>query len=180
MFKNMEILVPFFDEPNREFSVREFARAAKISPAAASYQLKGLAKQKFLLSREERRCVLYKADESSDAYRDAKLYRNIRRIRLSGLIGFLEKELQHPLAIFLFGSYAKAENRKGSDLDIFVLSNKKKQLNIEQYEKSIGAPIQLFVHSPQEVVLLKNKNPNLLNNIANGVRLYGFWEVLDV
>ena len=65
----------------------------------------------------------------------------------------------------------------GSDIDIFVLAHTKKELKLVECEKKIGAAIHLFVHTPKEIAKLKKTSPNLLNNILNGVRLAGFWEV---
>lgn len=178
MFKKMNNM--FFDEPDKEVSVREYARLHGISPATASTYLKELTKQGYLKQRKERNLILFKANEESKAYKDAKVNNNITRIRSSGLIEELMSKLQQPLAIYLFGSYAKAENRKGSDIDLFIITRAKKQINLEKHEKQLGASIQLFVHTPEEIERIKLKNPNLLNNVLNGIKLSGFWEVFNV
>ena len=166
----------FFEEPQREIAVREYARMQGIAPATASKYLQALAKDGILLQRKERNLVLYKAHEESDAYKDAKRCENIQHIRNSGVIEHLKSQLQQPLAIFLFGSFAKAENRKGSDIDLFVITRNKKKIDLANYEKRLNAPIQLFIHTPEEVEKMKTTEKNLLNNILNGIRLYGFWE----
>ena len=51
MFKELNILRIFFDEPTRGFNVRETARLLKISPATASTYLKALAKKDILTER---------------------------------------------------------------------------------------------------------------------------------
>ena len=50
-------------------------------------------------------------------------------------------------------------------------------MTVKEYEKKLRTEIQLFVHTPDEVDELKKTNKHLVNNIINGVRLYGFWEV---
>ncbi|MBN1156157.1 hypothetical protein JXA85_00940, partial [Candidatus Woesearchaeota archaeon] len=54
MFNNLNIIRRFFEEPTREFNVREIARLMDISPATASKNLKELAKEKILKERKER------------------------------------------------------------------------------------------------------------------------------
>lgn len=173
MVKKMNNIQLFFDEPNREVAVREYARLQVIAPATAAKQLSKLLADGLLIRHSERRMLLYRAATQSDAYKDAKVAANIRRIRESGLLEHLESQL-HPLAIFLFGSHAKAENQKGSDIDLFVLARTKKAIDTERFAKFLKAPVQLFMHAPEE---LKGINPHLLNNIINGIRLAGFWEV---
>ncbi len=177
MFKILNDMAPFFEDTLKELGVREYARWRKCAPATASTLLKSLAKEGLLTERAERNLLLYKAREESEAYKDLKVYASLRKIKESSLVTHLERELKHPLAIFLFGSYAKGENRKGSDIDMFVLTRTKTNVNLEEYQKKLKAPIQLFVHSPPEVEALRKKNPHLLNNMINGIRLFGFWEV---
>ena len=54
MFKLINNLVPFFEQPNREFHVREIAKILKINPATASKRLKELVNQNVIKYRKER------------------------------------------------------------------------------------------------------------------------------
>ncbi len=166
----------FFEEPTREFGVREFARLHKIAPATASKELSVLCDQNLIVKRKERNVLLFKAKEDSQEYKDAKRAYSIQKIRASGILTYLDGALGIPIAVFLFGSYAKAENRPGSDIDLFVMTRTKRQIDVSAFEKKLKAPIQLFVHTPEEIDTLKTKNPHLLNNMINGVKLAGFWE----
>ena len=177
MSKKTNIHPIFFRNPQKEIAVREFARLQSVSPSTASAYLSDLSRQGILVLRKERNLLLYRAHSDSDIYKDAKRYDTIQRIRNSGLLAYLQSELQQPEAIFLFGSYAKAENTSQSDIDIFIVSRAKKKIHLEAYEKKLHAPIQLFIHAPEEIKEIKKTNPHLLNNVLNGVRLSGFWEV---
>ncbi len=168
----------FFDEPVTEYSVREFARLRKISPSTASSYLQNMKKQELLVKRKERNLVLYKANTEAAQYKDAKKYANIKRIRESRVLEEIEKRI-HPLTVFLFGSYAKGENQKESDIDLFILTHNKTTLDLSHFQKILKANIQVFLFTPKEMPTLKEKNPNLLNNIINGTRLTGFWEVFE-
>lgn len=63
MFKELNILHYFFDEPTREYGVRELAKQVKKAPATVSKVLKQLAKKGLLQARKERLYTLYKANE---------------------------------------------------------------------------------------------------------------------
>jgi len=179
MAKKINInLSVFLEDPQREVAVREFARICHVAPATASAHLHRLAKEGILQKRQERNLSLFRGNEGDAAYKRTKIFENFRRIQNSGLLDTINAQLQHPLAVFLFGSYAKAENRKGSDIDLFVLTRTKKTLDLKKFEGLLGSPIQLFVYTPIEVEDIKKTNPHLINNIINGIRLSGFWEVL--
>ncbi|MFA5019639.1 MAG: nucleotidyltransferase domain-containing protein [Candidatus Pacearchaeota archaeon] len=169
MFKELNIMNIFFEDPNKEFNVREVARILKIAPATASSQLKELAKEKLLKEKKERNLIIYKSNLDDEKYKDFKVYYNIRKIKDSGLIEELNKFYIKP-TIILFGSASFGLDTKDSDIDLVVISEKTKEfLNKEQYEKIIKRRLQLFV--------IKNinelKNEHLINNVLNGIVIQG-------
>src|SRR3989344_988076 len=171
------IIKYFVKEPEREFHIRELARLAKKSPTTVSKLLLNLEKENLLVSARKLNHLFYKANAENKSFKDFKACSNIGQLRRSGLIDYLDKELNHPEAIVLFGSFRKAEDIPASDVDLLVISSLKKQLNLKRFEDKIGRKIDLFVHSNAEIEKMKTKNKELLNNWLNGVVLSGFWEV---
>ena len=172
-----EILSIFVEEPDKKLNVREVARMAGVTPTTASKHLKNLSKNKFLLKKKERNMILYSADTESQTFRDFKIYQNIKKIKETGVVDFINTELSYPETIILFGSYAKGENTKRSDIDLFILSESKKGIDCGKFQKILGAEIQTFIYSRKETEGMKTKNKELLNNIINGTKLSGFFEV---
>lgn len=169
MFKELNILRIFFENPTKEFNVREIARILKIAPATSSKELKGLAKEGLLKERKERLLNLYKADLEQDNYKDLKVYYNLRKIKESGLIESLNKFYLKP-TILLFGSAARGEDTETSDFDLLVISEKTKEFpETEKFEKKINRKLQFFV--ARDIKEIKNKH--LINNILNGIQLQG-------
>lgn len=171
------ILKYFFEEPNRWYHVREAARLIKLNPTTISKYLNNLTKENILIKKLERKHLLFKANTESEEFRDLKKYYNIRLIKKSGLINYINKELHYPEAIIIFGSYAKSENDKDSDLDIFIISNTKKKLDLQKYEKVFQKEIQMFLHTPEEFKDLQRNNKHLINNVLNGIIIKGYLEV---
>ena len=165
------------DRPHTWFHVREIAKLSKLSPTTASVYLEEFRKNELLERKRERNHILYRANSQNKAYLDLKLYHNTKKIRDSGLMDFLNEELNYPQAIILFGSFRKAENTTKSDVDIFILSPVKKELKLNPFEKKIGHRIQLFTHSKEEFNTMKKSNKELVNNIVNGIVLEGFLEI---
>jgi len=169
MFKEINILRLFFEESTREFNVREIARILKISPAAASYKLKALANKSLLRERKERMLILYKANLESELYQDSKVFYNVRKIKESGLIKELNKFYLKP-TIILFGSITFGLDTETSDIDLLIISEKKKEFTQRsKFEKKLNRPIQILI--VKEVKELKNKH--LISNIINGIVLQG-------
>ncbi len=169
MFKEFNIMKIFFEEPIREFNVRELARILKIAPATASKNLKEFAKKGFLKQRKERFLDLYKANMDNDLYRDFKIFYNIRKIKDSGLIDALNKFYLKP-SVILFGSSAYGLDTETSDIDLLIMSEKTIDFpNIKIFEKKLNRKLQLFVYKD----IKKVKNEHLTNNILNGITIQG-------
>jgi len=169
MFNNLNTLRIFFDEPTREFSVRETSRILKISPATASMHLKEISNNGILSARKERMLMLYKSNLENDLYKDIKLFYNMRRIKESGLVDKLNKFYLKPTIIF-FGSGASGMDTETSDFDIVIISEKTSKIsNLEAIEKKLKRKVQIFaVKNIKEL-----KNNHLINNILNGITLQG-------
>jgi len=169
MFKELNMLKPFFENPLKEFNIREIARLLKIAPATAGKQLKLFAKKGILKERKERNLILYKSNLDNEQYLDLKKFYNIRKIKESGLIDELNKIYLKP-AIILFGSASEGIDIENSDIDLLIISEKIKDLmNHEIFENKLNRKLQFFI-----VKSIKDiKNNHLINNMINGIKLQG-------
>ena len=177
MFDKMDILKYFFEEPEREFHLREIARLAGLSPSTASEHLSSLVANKVITAKASKGFKIFKPNTSNVLYKDAKLFYNIFCIRNSGLIDYLIEEFTHPKSVILFGSFRKSENIPASDIDIFIETPVKKEIDMSVFEKKLRHTVQLFQFSRKDMENMKKENKELFNNIANGIVLEGFFEV---
>src|SRR3989344_439530 len=159
------ILRCFFEEPNKWYHVRELSRLIKINPATISKYLNKLNKEEILIKKRERGHLLFKADTENENYKDKKKFYNITLIKKSGLLEFLDKELNYPEAVILFGSFSKGENDKNSDIDLFVISNLKRELNLSDFKKIFHREVQLFIETPKKFIEMEKNSKNLINSI---------------
>jgi len=170
MLKIINDLKPFFEDNYRRINVREYARMMKISPPTASKLLQEYFKEGLLIREEEKQFNYYFANKKSDLFVDlSRIYwKNI--LRKSRIIETLETELLQPV-IILFGSLAKAEAKKDSDIDLATFTPTNKKIDIKKFERKIKRKIHLFLFKDRTDV----RNPELLNNILNGCRIRGNW-----
>ena len=166
MLKIVDELSVFFEDCYREFSVREYSREVGVSPPTASKVLKGFANEGLLSMREERGFLLFKTNRESSVMRD--LSRMYWGGKLSDLNILLRDELYSD-TIVLFGSLAKLEALKKSDIDVAVFSKSKKRIDLVKFEKKLGRETHLFVFESLEKV-----NKELRLNLIDGYMLWGY------
>jgi len=151
------ILRVYFENPGKNFTIREISNLTKIPRATVHKKLKEIKNSEYL--KDE----LYFKIKKSNYY--------IEKILSSGLIRFIIDEL-NPSLIILYGSFRKGESNKESDIDLFIESPVKKNIDFKKYEKKIGHKIDLFVEPS-----ISNLNDNLFNNVVNGIKLYGSFKI---
>ncbi len=172
MIKNYttyKILQLFFDFPSKRFQLREICRLVKLGMPSVTLHIKRLVKEDLIEKIEEGIYPSYIATNNEIF----KLYKRndiIIRIHESGLTEFLEGEFT-PDAIILFGSASRGEDIENSDIDLLIIS-KKKPVNLMKFEKKLNRKINILYESST-----KNLPNELLNNIINGIVIYGYLKV---
>ena len=176
MIKKINNLKIFFEEPEKEFHLREIARIMNKNPVTIKRFLDEFVKKGILFLKKERKFHLYSSNSESPDYKELKRQYNKEKLIDSGLIDFLKKEFNLP-TIILFGSFEKGEDNKNSDIDMCIISETKKEIFIEKYEKIINKKIQLHIFNHEEFKKLKIKNKDLFINVINGYKLSGLLEI---
>jgi predicted nucleotidyltransferase len=171
------ILTPFFENPNEEFQIRELSRLLKINHTTIRQYLLRFVKEELIETKEGKPYDYFKANISKK-FLNAKLFFNLEKLRESGLIEQIEKDYDYP-TIILFGSYASATDDSKSDIDLFILTEIKKDKDYSKFENKLNRKITLHLFSKDKFNSAKIKNAELLNNIINGITLSGKLEVFE-
>ena len=158
-----KILKLFFEEPNRHFGVREIAKLIKIPKTSVSRYLKELIKKGLIKKEKEG----YAGNEVNPIFKSCKKIYFLEEVYSSGIIEFMQESL-YPKCIVLFGSFAKGEYIKSSDIDLFVQS-KEKNIDLSKFESKLKHKISLFFEERFEKL-----SDELFNNIINGTKLGGY------
>jgi len=165
------ILKLFFENPTGSFHLREIAHLTGVSPATVSRKLKILVSSKFLKVVRSKPIFEVKANLDLREFVEAKKNHNIKVLIESGILDFLIQKYNHPEAIILYGGYAKGEDIEKSDVDIAIITSKKLAPPLEKFEKELKRRIHLLEINYDEI------KPTLMNNLANGVILFGYLKV---
>lgn len=162
LLKTLEI---FFKEPTSTHFIREISRRISIAPTSVRINIKQLFKSRLIKIKKSNPFDGYVSDRENDLFLFYKRIYNL--YSLSSLRESIVESV-HPKAIVLFGSYSRGEDIETSDVDLFVLSKVKKEIDLEKFEKDLGRKINLLV-----IDKLGKLDKNIQNKVINGIVLYG-------
>lgn len=158
-----KILELYYRNPDYQFTVREISKETNIAKSTVQLYLKILKKNN-LVSKNNKAIV-------SDYFKIKKINYYVEKLFECGLIDYLKQKL-NPSCIMLFGSIRKGDSVKDSDIDLFVETHNKSQLNLFKFEKKLKQKIQLFIETD-----IKKLHSKLFNNVVNGIKLYGSFKI---
>jgi len=148
-----------------QLSQREIAIKLNVSPTAVANAIKEL--EEYITIKKTKTINFIELNRDNQRTINMKRIENIKQLYLSGLSEYLIKEL-FGSTIIVFGSYSRGEDTIKSDIDIAIIERRKKDINVEKFEKELNRKINiLFYNSWKEI------NHNLKNNILNGIILHG-------
>ena len=168
MTNTEKLLEIFIKYPTKEFGYRELQRKTKSGSSTIKRALKMLEKDGLIKKDKSRNYFFYESSRESRKFKIIKIFYTLNK--LNEILENIVKKA-HPNCIVLFGSASKGEDAENSDIDLFVQSEKK-EIDASKTEKMLNRKIN-FIFEPN----IKTINVELLNNLANGITLYGFLEV---
>lgn len=176
MYQNitqLKVLSLFMDNPYEKYYLREAARLLNMSPMTLKRSLDFLLKNKLIIKEKPKNQILYSANMENPAFRYHKMAKNLSFLIEKGVVEFIKKKIPAASAVVLYGSYAKGEDAKDSDVDIIVISPDK--INISaNVSKLIGKDVNISVFSPAEWSKHAGTNRAFyLDVITEGIVLYG-------
>lgn len=167
------------DNPYEKYYLREASRLLNMSPMTLKRSLELLLKSKLIRKEKTKNQILYSANTQSHAFRHLKISRSLSWLENKNLIEFLKKRIPGISSIMLYGSYAKGEDDKKSDIDIMVISPAKKDL-LPELDKLLGKEVNISVFSAAEWSRQAKANRAFyLDVITEGIVLYGTRPVVE-
>ena len=172
-----KILQLFYTFPDKEFSLSDIAREARVAKANLGVILVSLERIGLIKIEKLTKIFRIRANQENWIFKRAKIIYNLNFIYQSGIVEFLNEAYHNPKAIILFGSFRTGEDTSNSDIDIAIESDTLKDYKIlglrqlVDFEKKIGRKIQIHEFNRNLI------DKGLFNNIGNGIVLMGFLEV---
>lgn len=171
-FSNAQKALSFLvKEPNKEVLATEIQKATGLSKAGVYRALDELASQKLIKKHTRGRFVLYSVIADDSVIRQYKVLQTV--IFLKKLVQKLKSSSRK---IIFFGSAARGEDLKDSDLDLLIVSKEP-----EITEKIIAnfkskRKIQPVIKTASQLAQLEKNDKEFFNEINSGIVL---WEEKD-
>jgi predicted nucleotidyltransferase len=168
-----DLLVRFFARPGLERHVRELARETGWSPTIIGRELNALEGAGILRSERVGNLRRYSVDANSPVAREIRslVQKTIgaeARVRaaLVGLPGIEEA--------FLYGSYARGDERATSDLDLMIVGSVDQEALSEQItnaERDLGRDVNPTTYDRDELERLRREGDLFVESVWRGPRI---------
>ncbi|MEK6891102.1 MAG: nucleotidyltransferase domain-containing protein [Nanoarchaeota archaeon] len=144
------ILRIFYENPSKNFYLREIARKTKINENGTSRFLKDLEKKGILKSKLDGNLKRYYLTENQQVNLifssfDIERINKLPSLRSKALYYFIEKLSEKPVFAVLFGSTANGNFTKESDIDILLIVNNK--IDVKDAEKYVNAQTGMRINT---------------------------------
>ncbi|MCD6413698.1 MAG: nucleotidyltransferase domain-containing protein [Elusimicrobia bacterium] len=176
MVKSQDVLVAtnsqkvlnfLLDYPGEEFVEKEIREAVKISRSGTNYALKELLRAKFLFRTKKGKQYLYSLDYKNPIVKQVKVCKVI--IQIQPLLQTFKKICSK---VVLFGSSSRGEDVSDSDIDLFVISHNKHEIENTVNSFKSRRKIQVVIRSELKYTEMKKADPVFCKQIESGIVLW--------
>lgn len=154
--KNLIKILDFLIENDEEISQTKIRNKIKVAKATLIKWLNYLEKNNFVSIKIEGVSKLYKLNKENNILKQFKILNNIIKIQDLNLL--IKK---HNIKIYLYGSAARGEDSKESDIDLLIIGNVKRQdiiNDIDKLGKKINKKITLDMFNDLEWANMERKD----------------------
>lgn len=175
--KENKIIEIFFENPTKEWHFEEIIKKTKLARSKADNWLKRFIKSRLIKRiKIKGKMPYYISNYESSEYKNKKKIFALNRLYESGLLNHLTS-LKKAKTIILFGSFARSDWYKKSDIDIFIYGDPE-GLKIADYELKLHRDLQVFIC--QEKKELSKLGKDLIRNIIKGNLIKGNLDFIKV
>lgn len=173
-----EIKSLFFEETLKRWHFGEIVAKTSISRERVNHFLKELLNEKIVFRKKEKRKMpYYLANREHPQFRIEKVLQGLSTLEKSGLLEHI-RALNGIKTAILFGSFARGDWNKSSDIDLFIYGDSK-NFEKRKFENKIKREIQLFSYNNAKQIK-KDLDSNLITNIIKGYNIKGNLEPFKV
>lgn len=170
------LLSTFFENPDKEYYTRQIASMRKKSVGTLHREIKKLISAGILNAREVGNIKLFSLNKQNPVYEELK---NIIS-KTEGVIKLVKDavlEVEGVKVAFIYGSFAKGDERPDSDVDIFLIGDdideNKLVLGISDLEKKIFKEINYTRYTENEYKKEKKKKKNsFILEVIKGKKIF--------
>lgn len=165
---NQKVLDYLLDDPGHQYLAAEIQKATGISKGGVNLSLRALASRGLVNRQKRGKIYLYSVDHSNPICKQLKVIKSLELI--IPLIGKVSGKAER---IILFGSAARGEDVKQSDIDVMVVSHHSK----EEVEKIIQGlklhkKLQVIIRDPIAFAEMEKQDPIFFEEVSRGISVW--------
>jgi len=158
------------NSPLKHWHFEEFVKQSGMTRVAVNKWLKRYLKERLITRvKEPGRFPYFTCGTNNPAYMGKKRLYGLNKLYQSGLINHL-MTLEKTKTIIIFGSIARGDWYKDSDIDIFIYGNPKR-IDKHKYELKLARDIEMHIFENKEE--LQKVKTGLIKNIVDGHLIKG-------
>ena len=169
------IFKAFFENLDEELYTRQLASTYKISVGTLHRELKKLVSLGMLNFRNVGNIKLFSLNKKSPIYEELKsIY-----YKTEGVIKYVRNAVISTNGIrtaFVYGSFAKGDERKDSDIDLFLIGDNIDDDNlisvISGLEKELVREVNYTAYTETEYIKEKNKKGSFVSEVIKGKKVF--------
>jgi predicted nucleotidyltransferase len=164
---DQKILKYLVEYPEKEFLAGDIQKALKISNGGANIALRKLSKEGYVNRVQKGSIFLYSINYSNPIVKQLKVLKNIELIN-----PIINKLKSYSKQIILFGSCARGEDLSDSDIDLFILTNDKDNIDKITAKNKLPKKLQVIIRTPVIFTEMKDKEPVFYEEVSRGIVLW--------
>lgn len=163
----LQILIFLARQPDEQFYIREIAKKMDKSAGGTHKTLKSLKEMNLITENKSGKNIYYQINQMNPSISHFKIF-----VTIHELTPLVKKIKDTSVKIILFGSCARGEDTIESDIDLFVLTHKKENVNKTILQSTCNRKIQAVVVNTNEFIDLKEQDKGFYQEITNGITLW--------
>lgn len=168
-----KILGWLFTHPDESFFVRQMATILREDPTNVSREMAKLEELGILRSKRNGNLKHFQTNQECSFFEELKGL----VLKTSGVAGRIRASLERLAGIelvFIYGSYAKREEKADSDVDLLIIGDvdlNRLDVSLGKLEKTLGREINYVLYSREEFKSKKKTKDGFLMDVLRGKKI---------
>lgn len=169
-----ELFRIYFTNPDREYYLRELERVLNIPVSMVRSELLRLQKEALFISRKKGNLVYFSLNKAHPLFDEFKSI-VFKTVGIQGLLRQVFQKIKGVKTAFIYGSFAKNEEKASSDIDLLVIGRPDEDKLIREIgrlEKALKREINYTLYSSSEFKRKKEQKDSFILDVMRNKKIF--------